>query len=263
MAKKVFISYSRNDYQKVLSIKETIDREVGIDCWMDLDGIESGEFQFTKAIVKAIDKSSIFLFMLSKSSQESIFALRELNYASKKVQIEKNRHVVIVNIDECQMTDEFEFMYSLTDTILWSDSLQRNKLLRDIKKWISLLGQDEINKEQSISGGTSQNPETGKEQNQEKKTNAFVSFMNNPKTRAILSFCSTLVLISFTFRFIIPNSCNVVKSFEEDETEFLESRNNEMDSINNVSDSLKNVSDSLKKELGGQIERSDSKHIDK
>ena len=39
----VFISYSRKDLELVKKIKAEIDRLVGIDCWMDLDGIESGE----------------------------------------------------------------------------------------------------------------------------------------------------------------------------------------------------------------------------
>ena len=43
MANEVFISYSRKDFEKVRTVKEEIDKLVGIDCWMDLDGIESGE----------------------------------------------------------------------------------------------------------------------------------------------------------------------------------------------------------------------------
>ena len=43
MAKEIFISYSRKDFEKVKAIKNEIDSELGIKCWMDLDGIESGE----------------------------------------------------------------------------------------------------------------------------------------------------------------------------------------------------------------------------
>lgn len=39
----VFISYCRKDLELVKEIKAEIDRQVGIDCWMDLDGIESGK----------------------------------------------------------------------------------------------------------------------------------------------------------------------------------------------------------------------------
>jgi hypothetical protein len=37
----VFISYSRKDLELVKEIKAEIDCLVGIDCWMDLDVIES------------------------------------------------------------------------------------------------------------------------------------------------------------------------------------------------------------------------------
>jgi hypothetical protein len=51
---------------------------------MDLNGIESGSPRFTKDIVEGINKCKVFVFMLTESSQESEFALRELNYAYQK-----------------------------------------------------------------------------------------------------------------------------------------------------------------------------------
>lgn len=43
MANEVFISYSRKDFDKVKTVKEEINRLVGIDCWMDLNGKRVGE----------------------------------------------------------------------------------------------------------------------------------------------------------------------------------------------------------------------------
>lgn len=71
--------------------------------------------------------------MLSENSQHSEFALRELDFADKK-----GKHVVIVNVENCTMTDEFQFLYGLTDTIIWPDKLQREKLFHDLKLWIGL-----------------------------------------------------------------------------------------------------------------------------
>ena len=76
------------------------------------------------------------LFRLSKNSQISKFALREWNYASKRAEEDRSKHIVIVNIDGCKMVPEFEFMYGLTDTILWTDVAQHDKLLRDLKNWL-------------------------------------------------------------------------------------------------------------------------------
>lgn len=129
MANEVFISYSRADHAKVASIKEEIDREVGINCWMDLNGIESGE-QFVKVIVSAINKHDTLLFMQSKSSMESEWALNELKLANKK-----QKRIVLVDIDHSEMTDEFYMLYSTKDNIDWSNRLQHDKLIRNLKSW--------------------------------------------------------------------------------------------------------------------------------
>ena len=136
MQREIFISYSRKDLSLVKQIKEEIDNAISTECWMDLNGIESGSPQFTKDIVDGINNCKVFLFMLSKHSQESEFALRELNYAYQKKKSQGKR-VVIINISGCQLTDEFEFMYGLTDTILWSNEPQHDKLIGDLKKWLN------------------------------------------------------------------------------------------------------------------------------
>lgn len=134
--REIFISYSRWNLDRVKAIKKEIEQVTDVECWMDLNAIESGATQFTQDIVDGIKSCRVFLFMLSKESQDSKFALRELNFAMKRAETDKQKHVVIVNIDNCRMTDEFEFMYSLTDTISWNNQPQRNKLLRDLKSWL-------------------------------------------------------------------------------------------------------------------------------
>lgn len=125
-----FISYSRSNLETVKAIKDEIERTTGIKCWMDLEGIESGAPRFTKSIIDGINQCQIFLFMYSAQSQSSEFALRELNFAGKRCP-----HIVIVHIDTSKMNDEFEFLYGLTDAIDWNNLPQREKLIRDVKKW--------------------------------------------------------------------------------------------------------------------------------
>lgn len=135
----VFISYSRKDLALVRRVKDEIEGSTSIRCWMDLNGsnngIESGSSSFNEAIVSAIENCHIFLFMLSRNSQESKNALRELNYAYE----EKDNldiHVVIVNIDNCQINNKvFKLLFSLADIISWTDTPQHDKLIRDIKSW--------------------------------------------------------------------------------------------------------------------------------
>lgn len=129
MANEVFISYSRKDYNKVREIKDVIDREVGINCWIDLDGIESHE-QFVNVIVNAINSHEMMLFMMSDSSMQSKWTLNELSLAERR-----KKRIVLVKIDNAEMPDDFYFLYRLKDQIEWNDSLQRGKLLRNLKSW--------------------------------------------------------------------------------------------------------------------------------
>lgn len=126
----VFISYSRKDLELVKGIKKNIDRLVGIDCWMDLDGIESGE-QFEDVIINAICKCDTILFMMSANSMQSEWALDELDFAKH----EKKR-IVLVSIDNAEMSGKFYFRYHKYDTITWTNLPQREKLIRNLKSWI-------------------------------------------------------------------------------------------------------------------------------
>ena len=63
---KIFISYKRQDKNKVFPIVEEIKKKTGLDCWIDLEGIESGD-QFQNVIIDAIDNAEIVVFMLSKN----------------------------------------------------------------------------------------------------------------------------------------------------------------------------------------------------
>ena len=80
MEKEIFISYSRYDKTKVLPLVERINNELGIQCWIDLKGIESGE-EFEDVIMQAIEESKIVLFMLSDNSLNSQWTKREVYYA--------------------------------------------------------------------------------------------------------------------------------------------------------------------------------------
>lgn len=153
MTRDIFISYSRWNLDKVKAIKEDIEKATGVDCWMDLNAIESGSSQFTQDIVDGINGCRVFLFMLSKESQVSEFALRELNLAVKKAKTDTQKHVVIVNLDGCEMTDEFYLMYGLSDLIMWKDKPQRDKLIRDLTRWhdIQIKSEKSVPKSPNIS----------------------------------------------------------------------------------------------------------------
>mgnify|MGYP003469706725 CR=1 FL=1 len=71
MVERIFISYKRDDKDIVFRIKDDIESNVGVKCWIDLDGIESNA-QFVGEITEAIDACEVFIFMHSKEHNKII-----------------------------------------------------------------------------------------------------------------------------------------------------------------------------------------------
>lgn len=127
----VFISYSRADLDSVRPVKEELEAS-GFSCWMDVNGIESGSEEFTDSIIGAIDDSVAVLFFLSASSQDSKWALKEIDYA-----VSGQKHVVLVRINDDPMTKKFRFNFGRSDIIDWRRPEQKDKLFDDLRRWIS------------------------------------------------------------------------------------------------------------------------------
>lgn len=127
---KIFISYSRKDYSSVVKLKDEIDLLLGKGvCWMDLTGIES-DSQFVEVIINAINNSDIFLFMHSKSSEQSDWTRKEVMYAN-----DKGKRLVFVKIDSTPLSDYFAFQFAGHDIISLNDKKQKQKLLKDLAGW--------------------------------------------------------------------------------------------------------------------------------
>lgn len=142
---KIFISYKRQDKDKVFPIVDQIRKETGIDCWIDLEGIKSGD-QFQNVIVDAIDNADIFIFMLSRNfiapyrdERTGKIDLRKQTFPEKEVMyaLRHDKRIVPVSIDGTKVYDckWLEFNCSGLDCIDWKDESQRCKLLRNLRQW--------------------------------------------------------------------------------------------------------------------------------
>ena len=133
----IFISYKRNDKEKVFAIKDYIEKSAGVYCWIDLDGIES-DAQFANVIINAINNAEVFLFMYSSSHAEiedfdNDWTIREINFAQKK-----KKRIVFINIDGTPLTDWFELMFGTKQQIDASSDSAMQSLYRDLRKWIKI-----------------------------------------------------------------------------------------------------------------------------
>ena len=224
MTHNIFISYSRKDIGIVRTIKTEIEQATKVECWMDLDGIVSGKPSFTNAIVDAINTCPIFLFMLSRNSQQSEYALKELDFAYKKHR-EENKHVVIIFIEDCQMTDYFSFEYQKADSIIWTDLLQRQKLLGNLKQWAQEVKSSNIHADDSMVMEGDRNDRNGGQKESFKKRNFSLNLMLSSKSgcafSVILMIFIGFVFIPRLFLYTSPPS-SAKRSGSDDEADFVD-----------------------------------------
>lgn len=183
---KIFISYSREDYDKVMILKDEIEQLIGVgSCWVDLTGIESDQ-QFVDVIIDAIDNSDIFLFMYSKKSDHSEWTRKEINYAHS----EKKR-IVFVKMENIQLSKYFRFQFGEHDIIDLQDKRQKEKLLNNLRKW-TINGQDEKQEEHEEKG-----------QKVIQEDNPTSPFISTPLKLGAVEIWILVSVIIFVFNFII------------------------------------------------------------
>lgn len=135
---KIFISYKRVDKNKVFSIKQYIEQNIGVKCWIDLDGIES-DAQFANVIINAINNAKVVLFMYSSAHSKIVdynidWTIKEINFAQKKKKI-----IIFINIDGTALTDWFEFTFGTKQQVDASSKEAMCKLCEDLKKWLNIM----------------------------------------------------------------------------------------------------------------------------
>ena len=152
----IFISYSRKNKDLVFPIKEEIERTLGLRCWIDLSDIPCGSENFKRKVIPGIRQTRIaFLFFLTFESQASEYAMKEINFAGKRA----NKRLILVRINDDDMTDEFAFDFQDTDIIDWRQPEQKAKLLCDLRAWA-----DEANDPHSLTATQKPSAESVKKQ---------------------------------------------------------------------------------------------------
>ena len=133
---RIFISYKRKNKDQVFSIVKKIETQLGVKCWVDLDGIESSA-QFASKICKAIDTAEVVLFMHSSVHLDIDFeedwTIKELIYAHAK-----KKRVVLVKLDNAPLDNIFLMEYGSKNNIDSQDETQFQKLLKDLKVWMGI-----------------------------------------------------------------------------------------------------------------------------
>lgn len=128
----IFVSYSRKDIDIVRKLVNDIHAKSNARCWVDWNGIESGE-QFVDVIINAIDKVDTVLFILSDNSMSSEFAKKEIDYARHS-----GKKIIPVVVDGGKLRGWFLFIFGSVDYIDINSLLQYEKLIRNITEWFGV-----------------------------------------------------------------------------------------------------------------------------
>src|SRR5258706_1872991 len=93
---EVFVSYSREDNDKVLALTAKL-RAAGVPLWMDVRSID-GAAMWGEEIVNALDKAKVLLLMVSESAVHSHNVTKEVLLAS-----ERKGHILPVDLELTQI----------------------------------------------------------------------------------------------------------------------------------------------------------------
>ena len=128
----IFISYSRKDFEEVNRFVGMLKERIpSLTCWFDITGIESGD-EFEDKIITAIDNSAYVLFALSDHSIQSQWTKDEVMYAKNS---NSNKKVIPLLLKGAQLKGWFLFKFGRIDCIDTTNSLQIEKLVKNLTDW--------------------------------------------------------------------------------------------------------------------------------
>lgn len=128
MASKIFISYSRKDFDVVLAMRNEIQRRTGVLPWMDVSGIETGA-RFADVIAETIDGCKLLVFVISQHAVNSPWTRKEVLYAHKK-----RKKIYPVVIDDAVLPSDLDFLLVDLNQVDYCDEVQRENFFSDLER---------------------------------------------------------------------------------------------------------------------------------
>ena len=103
--KEIFISYKSEDYDQAQWLRSVLEAN-GLSCWMAPASIPGGS-NYAKEIPMAIENCRVFVVVLTRKCQESIWVPKELDRA-----LNCKKPVMPFVLENCELTDDFNFYLS-------------------------------------------------------------------------------------------------------------------------------------------------------
>ena len=128
MASKIFISYSRKDFDVVIAMRNEIQRRTGVLPWMDVSGIETGA-RFSAVIAEAIEGCELLVFVILHHSVNSPWTRKEVLYAQ-----ENQKKIYPVVLDDAKLPPELRFLLVDLNRVDYRDEVQRMNFFVDLER---------------------------------------------------------------------------------------------------------------------------------
>ena len=167
MTSKIFISYSRKDYDVVIKLRDEIYRRTGVLPWMDVSGIETGA-QFADVIATAIDECQLLVFAISQNSVVSQWTSKEVLYAQ-----EQRKKIYPVVIEDVELPRKLAFLFADVDRVSIHDPVQCEKFFSDLISFCSLRALDP-NVSRAVSAKSVVSPQSASRNNYTRPTLRYV-----------------------------------------------------------------------------------------
>lgn len=139
--KTVFISYSSRDREFVKQLVETL-QAMGVACWVAPEMIPAGS-SYAREIPKAIRECEVFLLLLSKTSQDSIWVEKETDSA-----ISNRKNIIPFQLDDTPLNDAFRFYLNNVQMISYAQN--PDMAMRELKEQLRELGQEATAGEEAV-----------------------------------------------------------------------------------------------------------------
>ena len=153
MNQDVFISYSREDQQKVNRLVGYL-REQGLNVWMDETDIH-GATMWTEEIVEAIHGCTLFILAISSHSTDSKNVVKELALAS-----EREKKILPLYLEESQIPKNMEYQLAGIQNIALY-TLDKAKAYEFVHQTIRRLGVGQTQPDDQALGQAAPTPPPG------------------------------------------------------------------------------------------------------
>jgi len=122
----IFISYSTHDRVPAQKLVGRL-RSEGFSVWIDESGI-SAAAQWSSEIVRAIESSTVFIILLSKSAFESHNVIKELSLAS-----EEKKHIIPVEVEHIELSHEVKYQLAGIQRVPYNET---SRIIEAVSRFI-------------------------------------------------------------------------------------------------------------------------------